>query len=67
MDLAGKIYTTESIYKHAIILHKEMRLNRCLLCLFIENDVFWGILLNGMWQLGWEGSLGQNGYMYMHD
>ena len=24
------------------------------------------MLLNVMWQLGWEGSLGENGYMYMH-
>ena len=23
-------------------------------------------LLNVMWQLGWEGSLGENGYMYMY-
>ena len=25
-----------------------------------------GTLLNVMWQLGWEGSLGENGYMYMY-
>ena len=24
-----------------------------------------GILLNVVWQLGWEGCLGDNGYMYM--
>ena len=24
-----------------------------------------GILLNVMWQPGWEGSLGENGYMYI--
>ena len=24
-----------------------------------------GTLLNVMWQPGWEGSLGENGYMYM--
>ena len=24
-----------------------------------------GTLLNVMWQHGWEGSLGENGYMYM--
>ena len=23
------------------------------------------ILLNAMWQPGWEGNLGENGYMYM--
>ena len=26
-----------------------------------------GTLLNVMWQLGWEGSLRENGYMYMYD
>ena len=26
-----------------------------------------GTPLNVMWQPGWEGSLGENGYMYMHD
>ena len=26
-----------------------------------------GTLLNVMWQPGWEGSLGKNGYMYMCD
>ena len=26
-----------------------------------------GTLLNVMWQPGWEGSLGENGYMYMFD
>ena len=26
-----------------------------------------GTLLNGMWEPGWEGSLGENGYMYMYD
>ena len=25
-----------------------------------------GTLLNIMWQPGWEGSLGENGYMYMY-
>ena len=25
-----------------------------------------GTLLNVMWQPGWEGSLGENGYMYMY-
>ena len=25
-----------------------------------------GTLLNGMWQPGWEGSLGENGYTYMY-
>ena len=25
-----------------------------------------GNLLNVMWQPGWEGSLGENGYMYMY-
>ena len=25
-----------------------------------------GTLLNVMWQPGWEGSLGENGYMCMH-
>ena len=25
-----------------------------------------GTLLNVMWQLGWEGSLGENGYTYMY-
>ena len=25
-----------------------------------------GTQLNVMWQVGWEGSLGENGYMYMH-
>ena len=25
-----------------------------------------GTLLNVMWQLGWEGSLGENGYMYLY-
>ena len=25
-----------------------------------------GPLLNVMWQPGWEGSLGENGYMYMY-
>ena len=25
-----------------------------------------GTLLNVMWQPGWEGSLGENGYVYMH-
>ena len=24
-----------------------------------------GTLLNALWQPGWEGSLGENGYMYM--
>ena len=27
----------------------------------------YGMLLNVMWQPGWEGSLGENGYMYMYD
>ena len=26
-----------------------------------------GTLLNVMWEPGWEGSLGENGYMYMYD
>ena len=26
-----------------------------------------GTLLNVLWQPGWEGSLGENGYMYMCD
>ena len=26
-----------------------------------------GILLNVMWEPGWGGSLGENGYMYMYD
>ena len=26
-----------------------------------------GILFNFMWQPGWEGSLGENGYMYWMD
>ena len=26
-----------------------------------------GTLFNVMWQPGWEGSLGENGYMYMYD
>ena len=25
------------------------------------------ILLNALWQIGWEGSLGENGYIYMYD
>ena len=25
-----------------------------------------GTLLNGMWQPGWEESLGENGYIYMY-
>ena len=25
-----------------------------------------GILLTVMWQTGWEGSLGENGYMYIY-
>ena len=25
-----------------------------------------GTLLNVVWQSGWEGSLGENGYMYMY-
>ena len=25
-----------------------------------------GILLNVMWQPGWEGSLGENGYAWLH-
>ena len=29
-------------------LEKEVRLNHCLLCLFIENEVFQGTLLNVM-------------------
>ena len=27
----------------------------------------YGTLLNVMWQPGWEGSLGENGYMYMYN
>ena len=26
-----------------------------------------GTLLSVMWQPGWEGSLGENGYMYVYD
>ena len=33
----------------------------------INKDLTWGILLSVMWQPGWEGSLGDNGYMYMYD
>ena len=32
-----------------------------------NKDILWtqGTLLNVMWQPGWEGSLGENGYMYI--
>ena len=33
---------------------------------WINNCIAHGTLLNIMWQPGWEGSLGENGYMYMH-
>ena len=26
-----------------------------------------GTLLNVMWEPGWEGSLGENGYIYLYD
>ena len=28
--------------------------------------IAWGTLLNVMWQPGWEGSLGENGYVHMY-
>ena len=30
------------------------------------NCITHGTLLNVMWQPGWEGSLGENGYMYVY-
>ena len=33
----------------------------------ITNKDLYGALLSGMWQPGWEGSLGENGYMYVYD
>ena len=30
-----------------------------------QQRIAQGILFNVMWQPGWEGNLGQNGYMYM--
>ena len=32
-----------------------------------NKDLPHGTLLNIVWQPGWEGSLGENGYMYMYD
>ena len=32
----------------------------------MDNQQACGTLLNAMWQLEWEGSLGENGYMYMY-
>ena len=31
---------------------------------WVTNSTSQGILLHVMWQPGWEGSLGENGYMY---
>ena len=31
-----------------------------------NKDIAQGTLLNVMGQLGWEGNLGKNGYMYMY-
>ena len=31
----------------------------------MEISVTQGILLSVMWQPGWQGNLGENGYMYM--
>ena len=33
----------------------------------INKDLTCGTLLSVMWQPGWEGSLGDNGYMHMYD
>ena len=34
---------------------------------WITNKDLHGALLNVMWQPEWEGSLGENGYMYVYD
>ena len=31
----------------------------------MDRNVTQGILLSVMWQPGWEGNLGENGYMYV--
>ena len=51
---------------------REFRMDMCTLMYFkwITNKallyIAQGTLLNVMWQPGWEGSLGENGYMYMY-
>ena len=50
-------YKTEIIFNTSLIF-------KYIVCLFY--CVVQGILLGVMWQSGWEGSLGENGYMYMH-
>ena len=42
------------------LLYLEWITNKDLLC------IAQGTLFNVMWQPGWEGSLGESGYMYMY-
>ena len=45
-------------YTYCYILNGQQRRTYC---------IAQGTLFNVMWQSGWEGSLGENGYMDMYD
>ena len=50
-----------------IIRELGMDMDTLLYLKWITNkDLLWGILLNVMYQPGWEQGLGENGYMYMY-
>ena len=53
-----------------IILSEVSRLNQWQICALKKMRKCYctihGTLLNVMWQPGWEGSLGENRYMYMY-
>ena len=61
--------------EHPLTLDKRLRMSSAGLGNMVSGEttkvfrsysIAQGILLNVMWQPGWKGSLGDNGYMYMY-
>ena len=50
-----------------IVKEFGMDMHTLLYLKWITSKDLQGTLLNAMWQPGWEGSLEENGYMFMYD